>query len=317
MTARGSLRGRRVLVTGGTGFLGQHVVRALQTTGADVFACGRAQGDLLDRDQARRLIFQETMTDSYVVHLAYPGSKGIQTSIDHPFSQQLAAILRIDLNVIEACVQGKVAKVLGIGSVCAYPETTEAPTDESQLWQGYPEPVNAPYGLAKRHQLALLQAARVEHGLRGIHLITANMYGPGDRSGHVIPSLITRMCVAKDQGTPMMVWGRPDVTRSFLYVKDAAEGVVRALTSYDAPGPLNLVSTEETSMAELVRALAARLQFAGQIEFDRTKPTGHRRRAFSNTRLHAALGWIPQTPFAEGLDATLTWHLTTLPWETR
>lgn len=304
---------RRVLVTGGTGFLGQHVVAALKAAGANVCAVGSAAANLLDLAATRRLVAQETTTASLVVHLAYPGSRyGIETSVRTPYT--LASdLLQMDLNVIRACTLCHVAKLLCVGSVCAYPERTTLPTDESQLWNGYPEPVNAAYGLAKRQQLALLQAARQEHGLNGVHLILANMYGPGDRSGHVIPSLITRMRQAKQTQEPMVVWGAPEVTRAFLYVEDAAEGIVRALQAYDSPEPLNLVREEETSMAALVRALATDLHSVSKVTYDLSKPTGHRRRCFDTHRLQAALGWAPPTPFVEGLTRTVQWHLTHVP----
>lgn len=307
------LRYRRVLVTGGTGFLGRHVAQRLEEIGADAYAVGSSYGDLRDRLAVGRLFRQEITRSGYVVHLAYPGStEGIDTSVHHPFS--LAShLIQMDLNVIQQCVHEGIAKLLCMGSVCAYPETTSLPTEEGDLWNGYPEPVNAAYGLAKRTQLMLLEAARQEHGLNGIHLIAANMYGPGDTSGHVIPSLITRMRVAQRDGTPLVVWGDPHVTRSFLYVEDAAEGVCRALATYDSGDPLNLVSPVEVSMGQLVTWLSDRLGFTGPIDWDPSKPTGHRRRKFSPTKLEAALGWVPATTLAEGLDATVAWHLAHVP----
>jgi GDP-L-fucose synthase len=273
--------------------------------------------NLLVRAEAQTLIEQEVNRSGYVAHLAYPGSRyGIETSVKTPFT--LASdLVQMDLNMIQACVGLGVAKLLGMGSACSYPERTVLPTVEQDLWHGYPEPVNAAYGLAKRTQLMLLQAARQEHGLNGVHLITANMYGPGDTSGHVIPSLITRMRVAQRDGVPLVVWGDPAVTRSFLYVEDAAEGVCRALADYDSGEPLNLVSPVEVSMGVLVARLANRLGFTGAITWDATKPTGHRRRRFSTTALHAALGWVPSTTLSDGLGATVAWHLAYVALPTR
>lgn len=307
------MRDKRVLVTGGTGFLGQHVVAALRHAGAEVAPAGSLAVNLLRSGETHRFFCQEADPETIVVHLAYPGSRyGIETSVRSPYT--LASnLIQMDLNVIRECTQRGVAKLLCVGSVCSYPEHTTLPTDESQFWNGYPEPVNAAYGLAKRTQLSLLQVARQEHGLHGIHLILANMYGPGDRSGHVIPALITRMRQAKQTGEPMVVWGAPEVTRSFLYVEDAAEGIVRALQSYDSPEPLNLVRDEETSMGDLVAALAKNLHGPSEVTYDLGKPTGHRRRCFDNHRLQAALGWTPPTPFAAGLAKTIEWHLTHVP----
>jgi len=309
-----NLLGRVVLVTGGTGFLGQHVMAELHRRGARPVAAGRGDGDLLYRHGIHRL-FHGVSASTLVMHLAYPGSKGITTSVRQPLSRQLAPIVRMDLNVIQACCEAPVAKLLCVGSVCGYPEHTTLPTDEAQLWAGYPEPVNAAYGLAKRMQIPVLAAARQEYGLHGIHLILANMYGPGDRSGHVIPSLITRVRRALVTGGPVVVWGRPEVTRSFLYVADAAEGLVRALLAYDSPEPLNLVPTTETSMQELIDAIAGVLGYTGRIAFDAAQPTGHVRRSFSTTRLHAALGWVPATSFLEGLATTIRWHVNHVPLE--
>jgi GDP-L-fucose synthase len=308
------LAGRRVLVTGGTGFLGRHVVAQLARTAAQPLPVGRQAGDLLHDFGVRRL-FHGVAKSTLVMHLAYPGSKGITTSVRQPLSQQLAPIVRMDLNVIQACCEAPVSKLLCVGSVCGYPEHTTLPTDEAQLWSGYPEPVNAAYGLAKRMQIPFLAAARQEYGLHGIHLILANMYGPGDRSGHVIPSLIRRVRLALLTGGPVVVWGRPEVTRSFLYVEDAAEGLVRALLAYDSPEPLNLVPTGETAMRELIEAIARILGYTGAITFDASQPTGHVRRSFSTTRLRAALGWEPTTPFLDGLETTIRWHLDHVPLE--
>ncbi len=296
---------REVLVTGSTGFLGRTVVMWLRRTG---WIVQTPTGDLRSLSTIAAICQDAGLCHLSVIHLAYPGGDGIGDAAAHPAS--LAAdLLRMDLNVIQACAEACVPKLVCIGSVCAYPEVTDLPTQESSLWLGYPEPVNASYGIVKRTQLALLQAYRQEFGLNGVHLVLANLYGPGDTSGHVIPALITRMRVAQRDGTPLAVWGESSVTRSFLYVEDAAEGVCRALAGYDSGDPLNLVSPVEVSMGQLVTWLADRLGFTGEVRWDATKPTGHRRRKFSITKLEAALGWVPATTLAEGLDATVAWHL--------
>ena len=181
---------RKALILGGTGFLGRHVTTTLRAAGWVVYPAGSADCDLRQEKQVRTFLDRQcrTWAPEAVVHLAYPGSRyGIATSVQTPCT--LAAdLIQMDLHVIQALIDrpAPTPRLLGMGSVCSYPEHTALPTDESQFWAGYPEPVNAAYGLAKRTQLMLLQAARQEHGLRGMHLILANMYGPGDRSGHVI-----------------------------------------------------------------------------------------------------------------------------------
>lgn len=301
---------KRILVTGDTGFLGHHVVAALAETAATVLGVGgRGVVDLRKYDAVAELL-RMTMPD-YVIHLAYPGSDGILTSIAHPASL-VTDLLQIDLNVIRACA-GKVVRLVCIGSVCSYPMQTLLPTDESQYWQGYPEPVNAAYGLAKRTQLMLLQAYRQEFNLHGIQLVQANLYGPGDRSGHVIPATIAKVRKALRDGWPVVVWGAPDVTRSFLYVADAAEGIVRALDRYDRPAPLNLCGAGEISMSRLVQSIVDYMSYAGPVIYDQSKPTGHRRRYFDATRMNDALNWMPRTYFEDGLRATIDWTLQDQP----
>ncbi len=300
---------RRVLITGSTGFLGAAVcARLRQDPQVELLASGV---DLRDVETARLAL--RTFTPDAVIHLAYPGGDGIGDALARP-ATLAADLLRMDLNIIQATAEARIPKLVCIGSVCSYPEHTILPTDEAQLWAGYPEPVNASYGVVKRTQLMLLQAYRQETGLHGIHLILPNLYGPGDRSGHVIPALITRMRLAvRDGQQDVVIWGGPEVTRSFLYIADAAEGIVRALERYDQPEPLNLVSGEEVSMRRLADHLARRLGYRGEFHYDTTKPTGHIRRWFSQQQMQAALDWLPQTSFATGLDATVAWHLAQAP----
>lgn len=303
-----------LVVTGAGGRLGQHVVRQLRATEAQrVVTLGRDRLDLrYDYQALSRILLElngENPDNVQLVHLAYPGGDGIRTSQETPHT--LASdLLRMDTNVIEACVAAQVSKLLCIGSVCAYPEHTEAPTPESVLYAGYPEPVNAAYGLAKRTQLMLLQAARQEFNLNGVHLILGNLYGPGDRSGHVIPATIRKIAAAvHEDATSIRVWGYPGVSRSFLYIEDAAEGILRALATYNDPAPLNLTGVEETKMHGLVTTLGDLMGWTGQASYDHGKPTGHRRRSFDLTALRAALGWAPPTRFADGLRSTVDWML--------
>ena len=287
----------RVLVTGAHGFIGQAVCRKLLQSGYDVTDGG---ADLLFNLESR--IF--SIKPDAVIHLAKPRSDGIRTMAERPYGFA-DEVLQLDRTVIRLCALAHPKpKPICMGSACAYPEKAPIPTPESALWNGYPEKVNAPYGIAKRTQLMLLQAARVQHGLNGLHLILSNVYGPGDRTEHVIPATIRKMAANPDELT---VWGRPDVTRSFLYVEDAAEGIVLALERYNAPEPLNLAPLEETSMVELVNSLSYIMDWHGTVKYDRTKPTGQRRRKYNTREAQEHLRWTARTGLEDGLTATVRW----------
>ena len=290
----------RVLVTGYRGFVGQAVCRRLVQHNHTVLFGPRIMSSWWYE--------LAIAAPDAVIHLAKPRSDGIGTMAKEPFTFA-AGVLDLDLQVIRACAFAKPQpKLVCLGSVCAYPDWVgeSSPAAETELWEGYPEAVNAPYGIAKRTQLMLLQAARQETGLNGIHLVMANVYGPGDRSGHVIPATIRKMRAA---GTgPIVVWGSPDVSRSFLYVEDAAEGIVRALEDYDSPKPLNLAPPQEFTMNDLCHHfLRPLLNFTGDIGYDPTKPTGSTRRWYDLTGLRQALNWTPPTRLDVGLKATVEW----------
>lgn len=289
-----------VLVTGAAGFLGRHVTRRLE-----------ARGHVWRGVRVEKLADILSVYDAdAVLHLAKPASDGIGTMAATPYTFA-ARCLALDQQVIAACAAARPQpKLVCLGSVCAYPESAPIPTPETALWDGYPEAVNAPYGIAKRTQLMLLQAARRETGLNGIHLILANVYGPGDRSGHVVPATIRKVRAAvMDPTAEVRVWGVPHATRSFLYVADAAEGIVRALEGYDRPEPLNLAPEQDVSMIDLVQLVADLLQFvdADRVSFDPTRPVGQRRRKYDLTALRAALGWRPTWGLYEGLRETVAW----------
>lgn len=295
-----------ILITGATGFLGRHVSALLPQA---VRIMGRADGvDLRDPEHLRELLREPwSMSPRTVIHLAYPGAHGIGTMVETP-ADLVHDLLQIDLNVIDACAKAKVEKLVCIGSVCAYPEGVSLPTGEDQLWEGYPEAVNAPYGNAKRMQLELLKVYRRQYGLHGIHLILGNLYGPGDRSGHVIPATIRKVLAAQRTGASAVeVWGDGSATREFLYVEDAARAIVAALDHYEDPKPLNICSGQEISIRSLVDQIMILCDYQGTIQWDRSKPNGQPRRWFSRARAEAALGWVPETPFHTGLARTVAW----------
>ena len=287
----------RVLVTGYRGFVGQAVCRRLVQHNHTVLF-----GPRIVSSWWYELAIA---APDAVIHLAKPRSDGIGTMAQHPFSFA-TGVLDLDLQVIRACALAKPQpKLVCLGSVCAYPERAPTrPVREESLWSGYPEAVNAPYGIAKRTQLMLLQAARQETGLNGIHLVMANVYGPGDRTGHVVPATIRKMLAGTEK---ISVWGSPTVSRSFLYVEDAAEGIVRAMEGYDSPAPLNLAPRDQTTMDRLCADLRHLTGFRGEIVYDHTKPTGQKRRWYDISRMYAALDWQPTTTIWDGLRETVEW----------
>jgi len=240
------------------------------------------------------------------VHLAYPGSKGIQTSVETPADLVHDSLL-IDLNVIDCAAKARVQKIICVGSVCEYPEFGILPMDESVLWSGAPEAVNAPYGMAKRMQQGLLDAYRRQYGLQSTQLILGNMYGPGDQSGHVIPSLIRRACAAAKSNTPLVVWGDGTASREFLHVEDAARAIAKAVECEPQASPINVVSGVETPIGVLAGTLAQYCGYFGSIRWDANKPNGQPRRWFSYGRATEILDWEPKVGLLQGLRDTVSW----------
>jgi GDP-L-fucose synthase len=214
--------------------------------------------------------------------------------------------------VVEQARQAGVRKLTCVGTVCAYPKHTAVPFREDDLWNGYPEETNAPYGLAKKMLLVQLQAYRQEYGFPGIYLLPVNLYGPHDRSdpetSHVIPALIRKCCEAREAGDSAIVcWGDGSATREFLYVEDAAEGIVLATERYDEPEPVNLGSGVDISIRELASAIAHETGFTGEILWDTTQPNGQPRRRLDTSRARERFGFVARTSFAEGLRRTVAW----------
>jgi GDP-L-fucose synthase len=302
--------GRRVLVTGGSGFLGRVVVAKLRQRGADVVAPRRADYDLTDRDAAEQ-VFGDVQPEA-VVHLAARVG-GIGYNQVAPADLYLANLL-MGTHVLEAARRHDVAKTVLVGTVCSYPKFTPVPFREETLWDGYPEETNAPYGVAKKALLVHAQVNRAQYGQRSVFLIPTNLFGPGDKFhpavSHVIPALIKKCVEAVEAGDEkVQVWGTGRATREYLYVDDAAEGIVLAAELLDDPEPVNLGTDHEVSIRETVEHIARLTGFTGELRWDPTKPDGQPRRRVDASRAEALLGWRATTPFDEGLARTVEWFL--------
>src|SRR5215211_1731496 len=301
---------RRVMVTGGAGFLGRCVVARLQVAGArQVFVPRSAQYDLRAREGIVRAL-AESQPD-VVIHLAASvGGIGANRASPGSFFYE-NAIMGIQL--LEQARLAGVAKVVTIGTVCAYPKHTPVPFKEDNLWNGYPEETNAPYGLAKKMLLVQGQAYREQYGFNSIFLLPVNLYGPGDNfdpdTSHVIPALIKKCLDARNAGAGAIeVWGTGRASREFLYVADAAEGIVLAAERYDEAEPVNLGTGREITIRALVQLIAELTGFTGEIVWDATKPDGQPRRSLDTTRARQRFGFVARTGFAEGLRRTIAWY---------
>ncbi len=304
------LKGARVVVTGGSGFLGRRVVAALERREcASVFSPRSAQYDLREKSQVIRLF--EDHRPEVVVHLAAIVG-GIGANRAHPgrfFYENLV----MGVETLEQARRFGVRKFVGIGTICAYPKFTPVPFREDDLWNGYPEETNAPYGLAKKMLLVQSQAYRQEYGMDAIHLLPVNLYGPGDNfdpeTSHVIPAMIRKMEEARLAGRDEVVlWGDGSPTREFLYVDDAAEAIVLATERYDGAEPVNLGSGSEIAIRDLAPIIAQATGFAGRVTWDATKPNGQPRRGLDTSRAERTFGFRASTEFADGLAATVAWY---------
>src|ERR1019366_8581991 len=304
-----SLAGKRVVVTGGAGFLGAPVCRLLEQRGArDVIVPRKAEFDLLDPGAVRSL-FDRARPD-VVVHLAAEVG-GIGANLDSP-GRFFYANMAMGLHVTEQARLAGVQKFVQVGTVCSYPKFTPIPFSESSLWDGYPEETNAPYGIAKKALLVMLAAYRQQYGFRGIHLMPTNLYGPGDgfhpRSSHVIPALIRKCELARlARESSITCWGTGATSREFLYVDDCAEAVVAAAERYDSPEPVNVGVGSEITIRELVELIAQATDFTGEIRWDPSKPDGQPRRVLDTSRAREQFGFRASTSFDQGLRATVEW----------
>jgi len=309
MKGEGIWPGKRVMVTGGNGFLGKNVVRKLQERGADVHIAEIDRYDLRRLEDIRR-----ALSDSQphmVIHLAARVG-GIGANRAHP-AEFFYDNLMMSAPLLHESWTAGVEKFVALGTICCYPKFTPVPFREETLWDGYPEETNAPYGLAKKMLLVQSQAYRQQYGFNSIFLMPVNLYGPSDNfdpaSSHVIPALIKKCVDAKEVGDDrVVVWGDGSPTREFLYVEDAAEGILLAAERYDKSEPVNLGSAFEISIKDLAEMIARLTGFEGQIVWDTSQPNGQPRRKLDTSRAEREFGFKAQTPFEEGLRRTVEWH---------
>ncbi len=300
---------RRVLVTGGSGFLGRAVVARLEAAGASVVVPRSADTDLTDRAATAEL-FATTRPD-LVIHLAAKVG-GIGFNQVHPAELYLDNLL-MGTYVVEEARKHDVAKTVLVGTVCSYPKEPPVPFHEASLWDGYPEETNAPYGIAKLAQLVHAQTAREQYGQNVTYLIPTNLYGPGDKVhpavSHVIPALIKKCIDAVESGADHIeLWGTGSASREFLYVDDAADGILLAAERYDDADPVNLGTDHEVPIRDLVVEVAEATGFTGDIRWDPSKPDGQPRRRVDNSRARERFGFQASTTFADGLEATVEWY---------
>lgn len=302
------LTGKQVLVTGGAGFLGSHICELLIAEAAQPLVARRKDYDLTEQLAVRQLLAD--LRPDVVLHLAAEVG-GIGANRANP-GRYFYANAVMGINVIEESRRAGVEKLVQVGTVCAYPKFTPVPFKEDDLWDGYPEETNAPYGIAKKALLVMLQAYRQQYGFDGIYLLPVNLYGPRDNfdleSSHVIPALIRKFITAKETGADHVeVWGTGSASREFLYVEDAARAIVLAAKAYEGPEPVNIGTSREITIRDLVTLIGELTEFEGEIRWDTTKPDGQPRRKLDTTRARESFGFEAVVDLEEGLTRTISW----------
>lgn len=302
---------QRICVTGGAGFLGKHLINKLHDHGAkEIFVPNYPDYDLVKESDIQRMI-REAQPD-VIIHLAAKVG-GIGANREHP-GEFFYDNLMMGVQLIHNAWKMGVSKFVAIGTICAYPKFTPIPFREEDLWEGYPEETNAPYGLAKKMLLVQSQAYREEYGYNSIFLLPVNLYGPGDNfnpeSSHVIPALIRKCLEAKEQGASEIVaWGDGSPTREFIYAEDAAEGITLATMRYNNSDPVNIGSSFEISIKDLTELIAKLTGFEGDIRWDTSKPNGQPRRKLDISRAKERFGFEAKTSFEDGLKQTIDWYI--------
>jgi GDP-L-fucose synthase len=304
---------KRVLVTGGAGFLGSFVVEKLQKRGCkDIFVPRKKEYNLIELEAVNR-VYRDAKPD-IVIHLAAKVG-GIGANQANPGTFFYDNLI-MGVQLMEEGRKAGLEKFVALGTICAYPKFTPVPFKEEDLWNGYPEETNAPYGLAKKMLLVQAQAYRQQYGFNAIYLLPVNLYGPRDNfnleSSHVIPALIRKCFEAKQRGDDQITaWGDGSATREFLYVEDAAEGILLATERYHKSDPINLGSSFEISITELLETIVKLTGFKGKIVWDTTKPNGQPRRRLDVSRAEREFGFRASVPFEEGLKKTIEWYTST------
>lgn len=303
-------KNKQVLVTGGSGFLGSHLCGRLKELGAKVIVPSHVDYDLVDGDSVRRLYANNPSTE-IVIHLAAKVG-GIGANREHPGSFMYDNLM-MGVQLLHEAYKAGIPKFVALGTVCAYPKHTPVPFKEGDLWSGYPEETNAPYGLAKKMMLVQSQGYREEYGFNSIFLLPVNLYGPGDNydlaTSHVIPALIKKCVDAVEIGEDeIVVWGTGKASREFLYVDDAVDGILLAAQNYDSSEPVNIGSSFEITIKDLIDIIIKETGYTGKIRWDTTKPDGQPRRKLDVSRAKQEFGFESKTSFEEGLRKTITWY---------
>jgi GDP-L-fucose synthase len=301
-------KGKKVLVTGGAGFLGGHLVTKLKTYEANVFVPSSKTYDLRLKENCKKVVQNQDI----VIHLAAKVG-GIGFNKKHP-GEMFYDNMLMGVHLIEEARLAKVKKFVAIGTICAYPKYTPVPFDEKDLWNGYPEETNAPYGLAKKMLLVQAQAYRQQYGFNIIYLLPVNMYGPGDKYdpsvSHVIPALIKKAVEAKKYNKKeLVVWGTGKPTREFLYVEDAVEAILLATEKYNGSDPVNIGSGTEISIKELIKLICKLVGYKGKIVWDKTKPDGQPRRKLDSSKAFKEFGFKAKADFIQSLKETIDSYL--------